>query len=161
MLLSCCSAFCFTFPQSFLKIPNLIVKRCRIMPVCGSKVFSLMGTFDFVFYCSVPMILQVFNHESGELVDSIKDVIEKFDPDEPYWKVCIVKFFILVWLAWNKSFYKNFHFSIFLTNAVEGIRIFSFISNILFFLKEVGAIRAKYMAQSQKILKLRYFNELV
>ncbi|XP_063423565.1 tudor domain-containing protein 5-like [Mytilus trossulus] len=35
---------------------------------------------------SVPQILHVFNLTSGELISSITDVIEKFDPEEAYWK---------------------------------------------------------------------------
>ncbi|CAC5377240.1 unnamed protein product [Mytilus coruscus] len=35
---------------------------------------------------SVPQILHVFNQTSGELISSIADVIEKFDPEEAYWK---------------------------------------------------------------------------
>jgi len=34
------------------------------------------------------MILEVFDHTSGELVNSINEAIENFDPEELYWKVC-------------------------------------------------------------------------
>ena len=34
------------------------------------------------------MILEVFDHTSGELVNSINETIENFYPEELYWKVC-------------------------------------------------------------------------
>jgi hypothetical protein len=42
----------------------------------------------FFLFDSVPMILEVFDHTSGELVNSINETIENFYPEELYWKVC-------------------------------------------------------------------------
>ena len=37
--------------------------------------------------CRVVDILETFRHPSAELIEAVKQQIEMFDPDDPYWRV--------------------------------------------------------------------------
>ena len=52
---------------------------------------------------SLPKILQVFEHDSETLLPAINELITKFDPDSPYWKV---KFFFVSVFTFFKISYQ-------------------------------------------------------
>ena len=50
----------------------------------GSK---LKQTANACVCYSVPEMLRVFEHESEQLITSLEEIRDKFDPDSPFWKV--------------------------------------------------------------------------
>lgn len=62
---------------------------------CINKYFRILMYEDYFIamyqtsrcHCSVPEILAAFDCEEEALVNAVKEIIGKFDPDSPYWKV--------------------------------------------------------------------------